>query len=167
MRSRLVREGSVGLLILAGLGVFGVIFLWLNRISAAGSNYSFIVDFKDAGGMEKGAIVQYRGVKVGNISSIKPGVNGVEVEIDINKSDLVIPHDVKIEANQSGLISQSVIEITPERIISRENVDAGPRDKGCDPTVIVCDGSRLKGEIGISVDELIRYTSRLSEVYSR
>ncbi|MCJ8279464.1 MAG: MlaD family protein [Rivularia sp. ALOHA_DT_140] len=167
MRSRLVREGSVGLLILAGLGVFGVIFLWLNRISAAGSNYSFIVDFKDAGGMEKGAIVQYRGVKVGNISSIKPGVNGVEVAIDINKSDLVIPHDVKIEANQSGLISQSVIEITPERIISRENVDAGPRDKGCDPTVIVCDGSRLKGEIGISVDELIRYSSRLSEVYSR
>ncbi|MBV6625369.1 MAG: MCE family protein [Rivularia sp. (in: Bacteria)] len=167
MRSRLVREGSVGLLILLGLGVFGVIFLWLNRINAAGRTYSFIVEFKDAGGMQKGAVVQYRGVKVGNISEIKAGVNGVEVELDINKPDLVIPRDVKIEANQSGLISESIVEITPERIISRENVDAGPQDKGCDPTIIVCEGSRLKGEIGISVDELIRYSSRLSEVYSR
>jgi len=167
MRSRLVREGSVGLLILLGVGVFGIIFLWLNRISAAGNTYSFIVDFKDAGGMQKGAVVQYRGVKVGNIADIKAGVNGVEVELDINKPDLVIPRDVKIEANQSGLISESIIEITPERIISRRNVDAGPQDKGCDPTIIVCDGSRLKGEIGISVDQLIRYSSRLSEVYSR
>lgn len=167
MRSRLVREGSVGLLILLGLGVFGLIFLWLNRISAAGSSYSFIVEFKDAGGMQKGAVVQYRGVKVGNIAAIRPGANSVEVELDINKSDLIIPRDVKIEANQSGLISQSIIEITPERVISRSNVNAGPMDEGCNPSIIVCEDSRLRGEIGISVDQLIRYSSRLSEVYSR
>ncbi len=167
MRSRLFREGSVGLLILLGLGVFGIIFLWLNRISAAGGTYSFIVDFKDAGGMQKGAVVQYRGVKVGNIADIKAGVNGVEVQLDINKPELIIPRDVKIEANQSGLISESIVEITPERTITKANIDAGPLEKGCDPTLIICDGSRLKGEIGISVDELIRYSSRLSEVYSR
>mgnify|MGYP001791832092 CR=1 FL=1 len=168
MRSRLVREGSVGLLILFGLGVFGLIFLWLNRISAAGRTYSFIVEFKDAGGMQKGAVVQYRGVKVGNIADIKAGVNGVEVELDINKSDLKIPSDVKIEANQSGLISESIIEITPLKNIQTANVDAGPLDKDCDPTIIICDGSSsLRGEIGISVDQLIRYSSRLSEVYSQ
>ncbi|MGB3650526.1 MAG: MlaD family protein [Rivularia sp. (in: cyanobacteria)] len=167
MRSRLVREGSVGLLILLGLGVFGLIFLWLNRISAAGRTYSFIVDFKDAGGMQKGAVVQYRGVKVGNIAEIQPNVNGVEVKLDINKTDLIIPRDVKIEANQSGLISESIIEITPKTTIALAKVDAGPLDPDCDPTLIICDDSRLKGEIGISVDELIRYSSRLSEVYSR
>ncbi|MEM9924272.1 MAG: MlaD family protein [Cyanobacteria bacterium P01_D01_bin.50] len=167
MRSRLVREGSVGLLILLGLGVFGVIFLWLNRITAAGRTYRAIVEFRDAGGMQKGAVVRYRGVKVGNIASIQPGANTVEVEININKRDLIIPRDVKIEANQSGLISESIIDITPVRTITRSDVDAGPLDDNCDPTLIVCDGSRLKGEIGISVDELIRYTSRISEVYSR
>ncbi|MEO1433233.1 MAG: MlaD family protein, partial [Cyanobacteria bacterium J06633_8] len=125
------------------------------------------VEFKDAGGMQKGAVVQYRGVKVGNIADIKAGPNGVDVTLDINKPDLVIPSDVKIEANQSGLISESIVEITPERIVSRKSGDPGPQDKGCDPTIIVCDGSRLKGEIGISVDQLIRYSSRLSEVYSR
>ncbi len=167
MRSRLVREGSVGLLILFGLGVFGFIFLWLNRINAAGRTYSAIVEFKDAGGMEKGAIVRYRGVKVGNIDSIQPGANSVDVKIIINKPDLIIPRDVKIEANQSGLISQSIVDITPVTNLTRADVEAGPLDKDCDPTLIVCNGSRLKGEIGISVDELIRYTSRLSEVYSR
>ncbi|MEA5598753.1 MlaD family protein [Rivularia sp. UHCC 0363] len=167
MRSRLVREGSVGLLILFGLGVFGLIFLWLNRISAAGRTYSFIVEFKDAGGMQKGAVVQYRGVKVGNIAEIKASANSVDVKLDINKTDLIIPRDVKIEANQSGLISESIIEITPQRTITRSNVDGGPLDKNCDPTIIICNGSRVKGEIGISVDELIRYSSRLSEVYSR
>ncbi|NJO56814.1 MAG: MCE family protein [Richelia sp. RM2_1_2] len=167
MRSRLVREGSVGLLILLGLGVFGLIFLWLNRISANGRTYSFIVEFMDAGGMQKGAVVQYRGVKVGNIAEITAGVNNVDVKLDINKPDLIIPRDVRIEANQSGLISESIIEITPKSTISRANVNAGPLDQDCDPTIIVCNGSRLKGEIGISVDELIRYSSRLSEVYSR
>ncbi len=116
MRSRLVREGSVGLLILFGLGVFGIIFLWLNRINAAGRNYSFVVDFKDAGGMQKGAVVQYRGVKVGNIASINPGVNGVEVELDINNSELVIPRDVKIEANQSGLIRNDFFLLMQEAV---------------------------------------------------
>ncbi len=167
MRSRLVREGSVGLLILLGLGVFGLIFLWLNRINAAGRTYSFIVEFKNAGGMQKGAVVQYRGVKVGNIANVQAGANSVEVELEINKPDLVIPRDVKIEANQSGLISESIVEITPERTIARSNLDAGPLEKGCNPAIIVCDGSRLRGEIGISVDELIRYSSRLSEVYSQ
>ncbi len=167
MRSRLVREGSVGLLILLFLGVFGYIFLWLNRITATRGNYKAIVEFRDAGGMEKGAMVRYRGVKVRNIASVRPGANSVEVEINITKPNLIIPRDVKIEANQSGLISQSIIDITPIRNITRGGVDAGPLDEDCDPTVIVCNGSRLKGEVGISVDELIRYTSRLSEVYSR
>lgn len=167
MRSRLVREGSVGLLILLGLGAFGLIFLWLNRITAAGRTYSAIIEFKDAAGMQKGAVVRYRGVKVGNIAAIRPGANTVKVEVNINKPDLIIPRDVKVEANQSGLISESIIDITPIRNISRADVNAGPLDANCDPTLIVCNGSSLKGEIGISVDQLIRYSSRLSEAYSR
>ncbi|WP_039752222.1 MlaD family protein, partial [Chlorogloeopsis fritschii] len=81
MRSRTLREGSVGLLILVGLGVFGAIILWLNRFNAARSSYKAFVEFANAGGMQKGAAVRYRGVKVGNISAIRPGPNNVEVEI--------------------------------------------------------------------------------------
>lgn len=165
MRSRTFREGSVGLLLLLGLGVFGLIILWLNRFTTGRSSYKAIVEFANAGGMQKGAVVRYRGVKVGTISAIRPGSNNIEVEIDITKSDLIIPKDVTIEANQSGLISESVIDITPKTQLSSE-VAAKPLDKNCNPQIIVCNGSRLKGQIGISTDELIRSTTQVANVYS-
>ncbi|KAB8315574.1 MCE family protein [Tolypothrix campylonemoides VB511288] len=166
MRSRTFREGSVGLLLLLGLGVFGLIILWLNRFTAASSSYKAIVEFANAGGMQKGAVVRYRGVKVGSISAIRPGPNNIDVEIDITKSDLIIPSNVIVEANQSGLISESVIDITPKTQLSSGVTIAKPLDKNCNPQIIVCNGSRLKGQIGISTDELIRATTELANVYS-
>ncbi|WP_066381630.1 MULTISPECIES: MlaD family protein [unclassified Anabaena] len=163
---RTLREGSVGLLIFFGLGAFVVIILWLNRFTAARSSYKAIVEFANAGGMQRGAPVRYRGVKVGNIARIQPGPNAVEVEIEILQSDLIIPRDVVVEANQSGLISESIIDITPKTSLpSGENI-AKPLDKNCNPSLIVCNGSRLKGQIGISLDELIRSTTELATVYN-
>ncbi len=167
MRSRTFREGSVGLLLLLGLGVFGVIILWLNRFTAAASSYKAIVEFANAGGMQKGAVVRYRGVKVGNISAIRPRANAVDVEIEITNPNLIMPRDVRVEANQSGLISESIIDITPRSLIPIPEVAAKPLDKSCNSNLIVCDGSRLKGQIGVSVDELIRSSYRFANLYSQ
>lgn len=166
MRSRTFREGSVGLLLLLGLGVFGLIFVWLNRVTAARNSYKAIVEFANAGGMQKGAVVRYRGVKVGRISDIRPGPNNVEVEIEIGDPNLVIPNDVKVEANQSGLISESVVDITPRTKLIPSGDSTKPLDKNCNSQVIVCNGSRLKGQIGISLDELIRTTTDLATLYT-
>ncbi|MGH8002694.1 MAG: MlaD family protein [Brasilonema sp.] len=163
---RTFREGSVGLLLLVGLGVFGLIVLWLTRFNAARSTYKAIVEFANAGGMQKGAIVRYRGVKVGTISAIRPGPNNIEVEIEITNPNLMIPSNVTVEANQSGLISESVIDITPKTQLPPGVVLAKPLAKNCNPQVIVCNGSRLKGQIGISLDELIRTTTQLATVYT-
>jgi phospholipid/cholesterol/gamma-HCH transport system substrate-binding protein len=116
--ARTIREGSVGLLLLVGLGVLGGFFLWLNRLSAAGSSYKVIVEFANAGGMQRGGPVRFRGVQVGNISAIRPNPNGVDVEVEINQRDLIIPANVVVEANQSGLISENIIEITPANPIN-------------------------------------------------
>jgi len=166
MRSRTFREGSVGLLLLLGLGVFGLIILWLNRFTAASSSYKAIVEFANAGGMQKGAVVRYRGVRVGTISAIRPRPNNVEVEIDITKSDLIIPSNVIVEANQSGLIGEMFVDITPKTELPPGVVVAKPLDKNCNRDMIVCNGSRLKGQIGISTDELIRSSTELATVYS-
>lgn len=163
---RAFREGSAGLLLLLGLGVFGIIFLWLNRYTAAGNTYKAIVEFANAGGMQKGAVVQYRGVKVGSISAIRPRANYVEVELEFFQPNLIIPRDVLIEANQSGLISESVIDITPRTQIPSGITVAKPLDKNCNPQMIVCNGSRLKGQIGISLDQLIRSSTELTTRYS-
>ncbi|MEH2001597.1 MAG: MlaD family protein [Nostoc sp.] len=163
---RTFREGSVGLLVLLGLGVFGLLFLWLNRFTAAGRSYKAIVEFANAGGMQKGAAVRYRGVKVGTISQIRPGPNAIDVEVEIAKTDLVIPRNVVVEANQSGLISESIIDITPKATLPAGVVIAKPLDKNCDPSLIICNGSRLKGQVGISVDELIRSSTDLASAYN-
>ena len=165
--TRAFREGSVGLLLLLGLGVFGIVILWLNRLTAAGNSYKAIVEFKNAGGMQKGALVRYRGVKVGNIAEVNQELNNVEVIVEINDPSLLIPKNSRVEANQSGLISESVIDITPNTSLPPNQKFGKPSEKNCNEKLIVCDGSRLKGEIGISVDELIRSSSRLTSLYSQ
>ncbi|QSJ15972.1 MCE family protein [Nostoc sp. UHCC 0702] len=163
---RTLREGSVGLFVLLGLGTFVLLFLWLNRITSARSSYKAIVEFVNAGGMQKGSSVRYRGVKVGNISQIQPRANAVDVVIEITSPDLIIPSNVTVEANQSGLISESIIDITPKTSLSTEAITGKPLDKNCNSSLIICDGSRLKGQIGISVDELIRSTTDLATRFS-
>ncbi|MDZ7962719.1 MAG: MlaD family protein [Aulosira sp. DedQUE10] len=166
MRSRTFREGSVGLLILMGVGAFGLIVVWLNRVTASRGSYKAIVEFANAGGMQKGATVRYRGVKVGNISAIRPGPNNIEVEIEIPQPDLIIPSNVLVEANQSGLISESIIDLTPKASLPAGVTVAKPLDRNCDRNLIICNGSRLQGQIGISLDQLIRSSTQLATVYN-
>lgn len=166
MRSRTVREGSVGLLFLLGLAIFAGLFFWLRGFSVGKRSYKAVIDFANVGGIQKGAEVRYRGVNVGKISNIRPGANGVEVEIEISPADLIIPRDVRIEANQSGLISAVSIDITPQKQLPAGVVVAKPLDQNCDRTLIICDGSHLQGGIGISIDELIRSSTRFADVYS-
>ena len=166
MRTRMVREGSVGLLILLGLGLVVVLFLWLRGFSFGKRSYKAIVEFANAAGMQKGAVVRYRGVNVGKITSIKPGTNGVDVEIDISPASLIIPHDVMVLANQSGLVGEITIEITPQNPLPLGEVSAKPTDENCNRQLIVCDGSRLHGEIGVSLDQLILNSTRLAGLYS-
>lgn len=166
MRSRTVREGSVGLLILLGLGLFVGGVLWLRGVQLGRRSYTAIVSFADVGGMQEGAIVRYRGVNVGNIIAIRPGANGVEVEIEISPADIIIPRSVLVEANQSGLISEVSVDITPQKQLPTGLVVAKPLDEDCDPDLIVCNGSRLQGQVGVSIDALIRSSTRFASVYS-
>ncbi|MFM6087778.1 MAG: MlaD family protein, partial [Dolichospermum sp.] len=109
--------------------------------------------------------VRFRGVKVGTITSVQAKANAVDVAIQINSPDLKIPSNSLIEANQSGLISENIIDITPKSDLPK-NITAKPLDKDCNPSLIICDGSRLKGVIGISVDEMIRKSSDFAAQYS-
>jgi phospholipid/cholesterol/gamma-HCH transport system substrate-binding protein len=166
MRSRTIREGSVGLLILVGLGLFGLLIIWLRGLTPGVRSFRATIDFANIAGMQEGAPVRYRGVTVGKIVAIKPGPNRVEVEVEISPADLVIPKDVTVEANQSGLIGETYIEITPVNGLPPQTEVAKPLDPNCNSTVIICNQARLKGEIGVSPDELIRYSIRFAELYS-
>lgn len=165
MRSRTVREGSVGLLILVGLGLFAGLILWLRGLSVGQRSYRVFIEFANIAGLETGAPVRYRGVNVGKIIATRPGPNGVEVEVEIAPADLVIPRDVTIEASQSGLLGSTFIQITPNKPLAT-TVAAKPLDPDCNSNVIVCNKDRLPGGVGVSVDELIRAATRFADVYS-
>jgi len=72
MRARAVREGSVGLLILIGVGLFGGLVLWLRGLNPGSRTYGVVVTFEDTLGMQVGTTVRYRGVPVGRVIDIRP-----------------------------------------------------------------------------------------------
>ncbi len=165
MRSRTVREGSVGLVILLGLGLFAGLILWLRGISVGSRGYKIVIDFANVVGMEVGTPVRYRGVTVGKITKTRPGPNGVEVEVEVSPADLLIPKDVVVEANQSGLLGSTAIDINPVGQLTTA-VDAKPLDPKCNADQIICNRSRLPGRVGVSVDELIRSSMTFANAYS-
>jgi len=166
MRSRTIREGSVGLLILAGIGVFGGLVLWLLGFNPRNRTYQFTVTFPEIIGMESGAAVRYRGSQVGKIREVKPGTNGIDVLIEIERADLLIPQDVRIEANQAGLISQTSVDITPKKVLTEDALSLNPLSSQCPSEQIICHEDRLNGEVGVSLMELLRQTTRVAQTYS-
>lgn len=57
---------------------------------------------------------QIRGVPVGGVLSVAPSLERVDVLVEIKDSTTVIPRNSIIEANQSGLIAEPLIDITPQ-----------------------------------------------------
>lgn len=166
MRSRTIREGSVGLLILVGLAVFTGLVLWLRGWAFGDRSYKFIVNFANVAGMKAGASVRYRGVTVGKISQIKATTNGVDATVEISPTDLLIPRNALFEANQAGLIGETAIDITPLKPLPSNAQSLNPLAANCNSELIVCNKNRINGNIGVSFDELLRNTIRLSNVYS-
>ncbi len=162
MRSRTIREGSVGLLILAGIGLFGLLLIWLQGLNIGARSYRIIAEFANVGGMQSGAPVRYRGVNIGRILAVRPGPNAVEVEVEISSAAVLIPRTVLVEANQSGLISETSIDITPLQELPTAEITTNPLAPDCENSPILCDGSRVQGEIGVSFDALIRSTVELT-----
>lgn len=168
MRSRMVREGSVGLLILVGLAMFGGLILWVRGIALGNRSYRIIIEFDTVAGLEIGAPVRYRGVRVGRIVDTRPGPKGVQVEAEISPVDLIIPRDATIEANQSGLLGAATIDITPKSPdpLNSAQITHFPLDQECDRNLIICDEARLQGQVGVSVDDLVRASVKFANVYS-
>ena len=163
MRARAVREGSVGLLILIGVGLFGGLVLWLRGLNPGNRNYEMLVIFDDTVGMQVGTTVRYRGVPVGRVVDIMPSSNQVEVRLEITQSDLRIPEEsLRIAANQSGFIGETTIDITPMTELTEAEQAVSPTEANCESGVIVCDGETLVGVTGVSYESLLTSAETLA-----
>jgi phospholipid/cholesterol/gamma-HCH transport system substrate-binding protein len=166
MRARAIREGSVGLLILLAVGLFGGLVLWLRGLNPGSRSYRATFVFENTLGMQEGTNVRYRGVPVGRVLRIVPNSNAVDVAVEIGSSELRIPSDAAIVVNQSGLIGDTTIDITPERPLSAQEATLDPIGPNCSGQTIICDGDRLVGTVGASYESLIRSAAELASTFA-
>lgn len=166
MRERSIREGSVGLLILIAVALFGGLVLWLRGFDPRRQSYRATFVFEDTLGMQEGTAVRFRGVRVGRVVAIQPESNQVNVMVEITQPDLQIPNDSRIFVNQSGLIGETTVDITPLRSLSGEELALTPFRPDCNSQAIICDGDRLAGEVGASYESLIRSAETLATAFA-
>ena len=164
MRARTIREGSVGLLILFGIGLFVGLVLWLRGFNPNNRPYRLIAEFEDAMGIQIGTPVMYRGVPVGRVLSIRPLSNSVELELEITERDLRMPNEVNVETVESGLIGEMSVDITPLEELAVSAAEISPSGPDCDSSIILCDGDYLQGQVGPSYEALLRSAGEVADL---
>jgi phospholipid/cholesterol/gamma-HCH transport system substrate-binding protein len=166
MQSRAMREGSVGLMLIAGLGIFAAAALWLRGIGPGNQKYIINAEFVEAAGIQQGGAVRFRGIRVGKIANIKPSENGVEVALEITDPTLKIPRNSIAEVSQTGLIGEPVIEIVPQGgSVNLAANSPSAVDSNCDSSAIVCSNAKMSGRAGASFNELLRRATKLVDRY--
>lgn len=80
--------------------------------------------------------------------------------LQIEDVKTIIPRNSVVEVNQSGLLMETLIDITPQDPLPAPSV--GPIDPGClKEGLIVCEREKLKGRQGVSLDALVGIFTRL------
>lgn len=110
---------KVGALTLTAIIILIFTVLWIKgRSLSAGERIE--VNFKDVNGMRAGSAVQMMGLKIGQIEEIIPVLNGkdsfVKMRFVITEKGIIIPELSTISIQQSGLIGEQFLEITPPKI---------------------------------------------------
>nr|YP_010951917.1 Ycf22 [Laurencia obtusa]WMP12856.1 Ycf22 [Laurencia obtusa] len=122
------------------------------------------MEFSSAYGLKKGTNVNFKGVTVGYIYNISVKPNKVVVLIHVNSSDILIPKNSLIEANQVGLFNDIVIDITLlDNLSSIEYQSVNPSSIKCLRSSFICSNFYVKGYKGLNYDDLVRATTRISQ----
>lgn len=110
---------KVGILTLTALFILLFTILWVKGRSFS-SGERIEVTFKDVNGMRPGSGVQMMGLRVGQVEEITPTIDGdsssVKLKFVITEPGIKIPKASMFSIQQSGLIGEQFLEITPPKI---------------------------------------------------
>jgi len=159
-----VWKGGVGMFVMAGAVLLAITLIWVNGKQIRGATtrkYEVVLEFAIAQGITVGTSVRIRGVEVGNVVEVRPSLQRIDAVVELVDSGIVIPRNALVEVNQAGLVSETLIDITPRLPLPKPSL--GPLDLGCsDEGLIVCDRESIKGEQGVSLDELVGICIKLA-----
>ena len=112
---------KVGILTIISLAILLFTILWIKG-RAFSSAERIEVQFKDVNGMRPGSGVQMMGLRVGQVEEITPVVDGessyVKMKFVITQPGIEIPTASTLSIQQSGLIGEQFLEITPPKLLS-------------------------------------------------
>lgn len=159
---RSIWEGGVGLFLVSGTVLLALTLAWLKafQVRSKFRKYQAVFEFSQASGICTGTPVRIRGVTVGNVVRLVPSLKNVEAVVEVEDDKIIIPKNSLVEVNQSGLLMETQIDITPRDPIPSPSV--GPLDANCiKEDLIVCDRQKMKGSQGVSLDALVGIFTRL------
>ncbi|KAG4958864.1 hypothetical protein JHK87_035497 [Glycine soja] len=161
---RSIWEGGVGLFLVSGAVLFALSLAWLKGFQMRSKlrKYTATFEFDQACGICTGTPVRIRGVTVGDVIGVNPSLRSIEAIVEIEDDKTIIPRNSLVEVNQSGLLMETIIDITPRDPIPTPS--AGPLDPECSKeALIVCDREKIKGIEGVSLDKLVGIFTRLGQ----
>jgi len=110
---------KVGILTLVALFILLFTILWVKGRSFS-SGERIEVSFKDVNGMRPGSGVQMMGLRIGQVEEIIPVIKGdssfVKMRFVITEPGINIPKASVFSIQQSGLIGEQFLEITPPKV---------------------------------------------------
>jgi ABC-type transporter Mla subunit MlaD len=164
-----------------------VLITWARggRLGRGGRPYRCVLRFPLACGIGVGTPVRIRGVPVGSVVGVEASLDAVSVLAEIRDAGTVIPRTARIEANQSGLIAEPLIDITPTApappSLTGGGSGGGEGGEGGGPStttppaaspldtaaceaegLIVCHGGVIRGVQGVSLDDLVLIMTRMA-----
>ncbi|KAK4784504.1 hypothetical protein SAY86_018872 [Trapa natans] len=159
---RSIWEGGVGLFLVSGTILLALSLAWLRgfHMRSKFRKYLAVFEFSQASGICTGTPVRIRGVTVGNVIRVNPSLRNIEAVVEVDDDKIIIPRNSLVEVNQSGLLMETLIDITPRDPVPTPS--AGPLDAECDKEgLIMCDRQKIKGYQGVSLDALVGIFTRL------
>ena len=97
---------------------------------------------------------------MGSVVSVQPHLDRVDVKCEINDENTPIPTNSDVFANQSGLISEPLVDIMPKYPIP--NTFVSPLSEQCAAEgAIVCNEGTITGKKGVALDDLVYTCTQL------
>lgn len=109
---KLSTAAKVGLFTVIGLIVLAVMISWKANLGLIRQGYRLIGSFSNIEGLTIGSEVRYRGLNVGQVLKIDPGVEDIKIYAVIKKG-IKIPADSTLRVSYDGIVGQKFLEIRP------------------------------------------------------
>ncbi len=108
-------ESKVGLFVLVSAAIFAVAFVMIANVQLRGGLVRYKTYFSFAGGLEKGAVVRFGGLKAGRVADLHPWPEDptkVELLLDV-KPETPVRKDSLAAISTLGMLGENYLEITP------------------------------------------------------